>query len=205
MLAASTRPFASPSPASAGVGRMTEEIDRVTLEQCRTGERAALEVFVRCYERRVFAFLSRALGDGLSVEDLAQDVFIRAYRALADFDPNGQARLSTWVLTIAYRVLVDARRRRNARQRCTLVPDETNTHDPEHELWNRQIGAALAAAVSQLSAEQKDIFILAEFHGLSLPEIAHVTGIRLATVKTRLFRARSVLKTRLATLWETNR
>jgi RNA polymerase sigma-70 factor (ECF subfamily) len=184
---------------------MADEIDLATLELCRAGERAALERFVRCYQTRVFAFLSRALGYGLSIEDLAQDVFIRAYRALADFDPSGQARLSTWVLTIAYRVLVDARRRQNSSQRFAMAPAEHDTQTPEQQLSNREIGAALARAVSELSPEQRDVFVLAEFHELSMLEIANVTGIRQATVKTRLFRARNQLRLRLAALWETNR
>src|SRR5512142_453536 len=101
MLAASIRPYAPPLPAATGSEATADEMDVTVLELCRAGQRAALEQFVRCYQRRVFAFLSRALGYGLSIDDLAQDVFIRAYRALPDFDSQGQARLSTWVLTIA--------------------------------------------------------------------------------------------------------
>src|SRR5512142_488838 len=103
MFAASVRPLAPTDP-----DPVSDELDEHTLNLCRTGQRAALERFVRRYQRRVFAFLSRALGQRLCIDDLAQDVFLRAYRSLPDFDPRGQARLSTWLLTIAYRVLVDA-------------------------------------------------------------------------------------------------
>src|SRR5512135_1680069 len=100
MLVASTRPIA-PSKSEFAAN----ELDPATLERCRQAQRSALEQFVRCYERRVFAFLSRALGYGLSVDDLAQEVFLRAYQSLEQFEPDGSARLSTWLLTIAYRVL----------------------------------------------------------------------------------------------------
>lgn len=203
MLALRTRPFDPPQPEAAQAGA-ADEIDLATLQRCQRGERAALEQFVRCYQHRVFALLSRALGDRLSVEDLAQDVFIRAYRALATFDPHGQARLSTWLLTIAYRVLVDARRRRRSNERRVMHSGQQTPENPEQRLCSRELGAALANAVSELSPEQRDVFILAEFHELSIAEISNVTGTRQATVKTRLFRARNQLRIRLATLWEAN-
>jgi RNA polymerase sigma-70 factor (ECF subfamily) len=201
MLAASIRPLAPPA-----LEPIADELDPRTLELCRAGQRAALELFVRCYQRRVFAFLSRALGQRLSIDDLAQEVFLRAYRSLPNFDPSGQARLSTWLLTIAYRVLVDARRRERFTERCAVDDAEPSPlQNPEKQLWDREIAQALTQAAEELAPEQRDVFILAEFHELSLGEIARVTGTREATVKTRLFRARSHLRTRLASLWETNR
>jgi RNA polymerase sigma-70 factor (ECF subfamily) len=182
------------------------ELDLRTLEACRAGQRAALEAFVRCYQRRVFAFLSRALGQQLSIDDLAQEVFLRAYRSLSDFDPYGPARLSTWLLTIAYRVLVDARRRqRSSEWLVTYEYEHSESQDPEKQACDRELGDALTRAAAELSPEQRDAFVLAEYHELNLAEIAKVTGTREATVKTRLFRARHQLRMRLAALWETNR
>jgi RNA polymerase sigma-70 factor (ECF subfamily) len=201
MLVASTRSIVPMTPEPAA-----DELDPVTLELCRRGDRGALERFVRCYERRVFAFLSRTLGHGLSVDDLAQEVFLRAYRALGQFEPTGRARLSTWLLTIAYRVLVDARRRQRV---VYLFPSEerelTDTNDPEQQLWTRELNAALARAIAELPLDQRDTFILSEFHHLSVADIAKVTGSLEATVKTRLFRARGHLRVRLSDLWETDR
>ena len=198
---ASTRSIAPYKP-----GFVADELDLVTLALCRQGQRSALEQFVRCYERRVFAFLSRALGHGLSVDDLAQEVFLRAYQALPQFEPAGRARLSTWLLTIAYRVLVDARRRQRV---VYLFPNEEqeamDPSDPEQQLWTRELGAALNRAIAELPFDQRDTFILSEFHHLNVAEIANVTGSLEATVKTRLFRARGHLRAWLSDLWETDR
>ena len=201
MLVASTRSIAPSSPELTA-----DELDPSTLELCRQGQRSALERFVRCYERRVFAFLSRALGYGLSVDDLAQEVFLRAYQALGQFEPGGPARLSTWLLTIAYRVLIDARRRQRVIHLFPSVEQEsTDTNDPERQLWTRELSAALARAIAELPLDQRDTFILAEFHHLSVTDIAKVTSTLESTVKTRLFRARGHLRVWLSDLWETNR
>lgn len=76
------------------------EIDRATLARCKGGDPLAFRAFVARYERAVFALLSRMLGPGAHVEDLAQETFLRAYRAIASFDIDGSARVSTWLLTI---------------------------------------------------------------------------------------------------------
>lgn len=204
MLVASTRAFGHSLP-TVVANAVVDELDASTLVLCREGRRAALEQFVRCYERRVFAFLSRALGYGLSVDDLAQEVFMRAYQALSEFEPTGRARLSTWLFTIAYHVLVDARRRQKSDY--MMLTDELETVDadnPERRLWQRQLNTALARAVAELSPDQRDTFILSEFHDLSVTEIARVTGTLESTVKTRLFRARSHLREWLTELWEAN-
>jgi RNA polymerase sigma-70 factor (ECF subfamily) len=178
------------------------EIDATTLEGCRAGDGAALRVFVTYYQDRVFAYLSRALGAGPHIEDLAQEVFIRACRGLSGFDQAGMARLSTWLLTIASRVAIDARRKRR-------VPVTTIDSDlaiapetPETERRRTEIGRALERAAAELSNEQRDVFILAEFHDLDMREIARVQGIAESTAKTRLFRARERLRVLLRGVWE---
>ena len=92
--------------------RDARELDEATLAACRLGEPQALRRFVVRYQDLVFAFVSRSLGRGPHVEDLAQEVFMRAFRALPRFEPSGAARLSTWLLTITSRLVVDARRKR---------------------------------------------------------------------------------------------
>ena len=88
------------------------ELDRCTLDRARALEPVALRAFVARYERPVFALLSRMLGRGPHVEDLAQETFLRAFRALPAFRPDGTARASTWLLTIATR-LASTRARRS--------------------------------------------------------------------------------------------
>src|SRR5262252_7490429 len=93
----------------------SREIDDVTLARAQRGEAAAWRSLVEHYQRPVFALLSRMLapsGRATLVEDLAQETFLRAFRALPAFDHAGRARLSTWILTIATRLGIDELRRR---------------------------------------------------------------------------------------------
>src|SRR5687767_13133277 len=94
----------------------TREDDRALepsiLARCRAQDPMAFRAFVVRYQRMVFALLSRMLGHGPEVEDLAQETFVRAYRAFPDFDPNGPAKASTWLLTIATRLALDARKKK---------------------------------------------------------------------------------------------
>jgi RNA polymerase sigma-70 factor (ECF subfamily) len=175
------------------------EVDELTLEGCRRRDPAALRRFVLRYERLVFAFLSRSLGRGPHVEDLAQDVFLRACQALPRFDPHGRAKVSTWLLSVARNAAIDWRRR----QRLHLVPltgrePATETAGPETERRRHEIARAFERAAASLDDDQRDVFVLAEFHGLSMAEIGELCGIPENTAKTRLFRAREKLRALLA-------
>jgi RNA polymerase sigma-70 factor (ECF subfamily) len=178
------------------------QLDAATLDGCRAGNAAALRAFVTRYEHTVFAFLSRALGPGPHVEDLAQEVFIRACRALPGFDAAGTARLSTWLLTIASRVAIDARRKRRGPTMHLDFEVASTPGTPETERRRSEIGRALQQAAQALSDDHRDVFILAEFHDLEMKEIAAVLGVPENTVKTRLFRARERLRLLLRGVWE---
>jgi len=179
------------------------ELEAALLAACRRGDAASLRAFVVRHQDAVFAFLSRTLGAGPHVEDLAQDVFLRAFRALPRFDPHGPARLSTWLLAIASRLAVDYRQKRRI---PTQSLDEgalvRASATPETERRRLEIGRALARAAAELSDEQRDVFVLAEFHGLQMQEIAEVLSVPEATVKTRLFRARERLRHLLKDVWD---
>lgn len=174
------------------------EIDVETLTRCRAGDARALRCFVLRYQDQVFAFLSRMTGRGPHVEDLAQEVFLKAYRALPRFELRDGVRMSTWLLTIAVRVVQDARKRR----RLELVPLSDSRppidHDtPETAHRRREVVEAFERAAAQLSDDQRVVFVLAHFHGLSMAEMAELLGVPENTIKTRLFRARDRLRTLL--------
>jgi RNA polymerase sigma-70 factor (ECF subfamily) len=175
------------------------ELDAAALARCKAGDPMAFRAFVLRYERPVFALLSRMLGRGPHIEDLAQETFLRAFRALPDFDAEHGARASTWLLTIATRLALDARKRKT----IPSVPlDEVRpvqgSATPEGELGRARMGRAIVEGVSALSDDQRAAFVLAEFHGLSLAEIARAVGVSENTIKTRLFRAREHMRERLA-------
>lgn len=168
----------------------------------KTGDPVAFRAFVVRHERMVFALLSRMLGHGAEVEDLAQETFVRAYRALPDFDPCGAAKLSTWLLTIATRLALDARKRKRLdREPLDEASGAVAPSTPELTLERRQLGEAIAAAVAMLPDDQRAALVLAEFHGLSLAEIAEALDVPLNTAKTRLFRAREKMRAALDAHW----
>jgi RNA polymerase sigma-70 factor, ECF subfamily len=175
------------------------EVDRATLVGCKARDPMAFRAFVLGYEKAVFGLLSRMLERGPHVQDLAQETFLRAYRAFPAFDIEAAARPSTWLLTIAVRLAVNARKRVARAPTVSLFDAAEIAHasTPETERARRELGRAIASAAAELSDEQRAAFILAQFHGLSIIEIAGVLEIPENTVKTRLFRARSHLRARL--------
>jgi RNA polymerase sigma factor (sigma-70 family) len=181
----------------------SSDLDAATVEGCRAGDPPAIEAFIARYQNVVFAFLSRTIGPGPRVEDLAQEVFLRACRALPRFEPEGAARLSTWLLTIASHVAIDARRKRHVPVRPIDIGREIAHPDtPETERRRAEIGRAIAEAAVQLPDEQLDAFVLAELHGLEMKEIGRVLGIPENTAKTRIHRARERLRVLLKEVWE---
>lgn len=157
-----------------------------------------MRAFVECYQRPVFALLSRIIGRHPEVEDLAQETFLRAIPALPGFDASGAARLSTWLLTIATRLALDACRKRTREQRSPLAAERVSASTPEHDAQRSQLRIAIASAVDELPEDQRAAFVLAEFHGFALEDIAAALQTPKATVKTRLFRARARLAQALA-------
>ena len=133
------------------------------------------------------------------VEDLAQETFLRAFRALPSFDPQGAARPSTWLLTIATRLALDAHRRLSrARTFEASTPEPVGPSSPERHLEQSELRQAIARAVDALPFDQRAAFVLSEFHALSIAEIASALETPESTVKTRLFRARAKLSEALA-------
>lgn len=178
------------------------EIDELTLARSARGDEAACRALVRRYERPVHALLGRMLGPagryGL-VDDLAQETFLRVFRALPGFRTDGAARLSTWILTIATRLAVDELRKRR--------PDPSPLDAAKHVADGRRaddasVGLDLATRISRaigaLPPEQRAAFLLREYHELDYAEIARALDADVGTVKSRLSRARVALRAALA-------
>jgi RNA polymerase sigma-70 factor (ECF subfamily) len=134
------------------------------------------------------------------VEDLAQETFLRAFRALPAFRPDGPARASTWLLTIATRLALDSRKKKRlplAEPEASLqVPDRST---PETERARRELGRRLAVAAEALSDDHRAALLLSDVHGFTLAEVGEALGIPEATAKTRVFRARQHMRESLAT------
>ncbi len=181
--------------ATAGSGSSAGEANEGVLRGCQAHNRFAFQVFVEKYQRLVFAVLSRMLGHGPHVEDLAQETFLRAWRAFPEYEIRADSPPSPWLLTIASRLAISHRRKRSRdsmRREHFTEPSSADT--PETERARRALGRAIADAFDRLAPEQRSVFVLQQYHGLSLKEIAVALQISEGTVKSRLSRARGQLK-----------
>jgi RNA polymerase sigma-70 factor (ECF subfamily) len=164
--------------------------DEDRLHRVHRGDRAETRAFVEAFEGPVFAVLSRTFpAERALVEDLAQETFARALRALHRFDPGGPAPLRRWITTIASRLALDELRRRGRRPRMETI-DEAATAGPE------RLDSALAIeqAMARLSPQARVVVAMRLVEGLSEEEAATALGIETGTVKSRLSRARAVLR-----------
>lgn len=167
----------------------------------------AKRALVERYQRPVVALVSRLLrgrADSGLVDDIAQETFLRVFRALPRFDRNGPARLSTWILTIAsHRSIDELRRRRLDTRPIEVGGPELQSSDRADEATERKVLAGLIArAVATLTPEYQAAFILREYHGLEYTEIARSLEIDLGTVKSRLSRARRRLREALMEVYD---
>jgi RNA polymerase sigma-70 factor (ECF subfamily) len=177
--------------------RAEPEMDELTLARAQRGDRLAQAALIARYERPVFALLSRMMGrDRAAVEDLAQETFLRALRALPRFSTQGPARLSTWILTIATRLALDHHRRRTPPLEDLAAAEAipVGLPWPDQAADRRAVAAALTEAVAALGPPFRAAFLLREAHGLSYEEIARALEIDEGTVKSRLSRARAALQ-----------
>jgi RNA polymerase sigma-70 factor (ECF subfamily) len=172
------------------------EVDEVTLERARRGDRAAWEAITNVYARRVFALLGRMIAGRRhrsTVDDLAQETFLRVYRALPQFKSHGPARLSTWILTIAARLAVAELRRKDCPLTASVLMEGT-----DDSAGRMEVAWSIERAVGGLPPIYRAAFLLREVDDLSYEEIAQALEIDIGTVKSRLARARQALQSALA-------
>lgn len=168
------------------------------LARLRTGDARAFEELVIAYQHRVFGVAFRMLGSRAEAEEIAQETFVRAHRALPDF--RGDARLSTWLYAIASRLSLnrlaagDRRLRREGEETLLRLPADA---DPAAGVERREVEAALHRAIEALPEERRIVVILRDLEGLGYEEIAQALGLELGTVRSRLHRARMELKEKM--------
>jgi RNA polymerase sigma-70 factor (ECF subfamily) len=176
--------------------------DEALVGQIRRGNREAFRVLVLRYQRPLFRFLGLLGFDGAACEDLAQQTFLSAFRALADFDP-GRARFSTWLFTIAKRHASHERERAHRRHEtpateATDALSRSPAPDPAEAAVLAQRLRTLDAALGSLPQELRSTFLLSQIKELSLGEVAAVENCPIGTVKSRIHRARERLRLALA-------
>jgi len=169
------------------------------IQRARDGDMAALDMLVRCYQDRIYQLCYWFMKDAAEADDMAQETFMRAFKAMARF--RGDAALSTWL----YRIGVNTcKNRLNAltyriRKYFTHsldagdAPDLSATGNPASELIDKERHILLHRAIAQLPTDKKQMIILRDIQGLAYDEIARIADIKIGTVKSRLARARQAL------------
>jgi RNA polymerase sigma-70 factor (ECF subfamily) len=191
------------------------EIDQQLVERAQRGDKSAFELLVVKYQRKLIRLLSRFIRDPTEVEDVAQEAFIKAYRALPSF--RGDSAFYTWLYRIgintAKNYLVAMGRRAptvsetesadsEGSEESGQVPDY-NT--PENELMSRQIAETVNRAVEDLPEELRTAITLRELEGLSYEDIAAIMNCPIGTVRSRIFRAREAIAEKLRPQLETRK
>ncbi len=176
----------------------------------RDGSQLAFGELVRRFERPVFALVLRLVRDRALAEDLAQESFVKAWRALASYDP--QRKLASWLLKIAHNTAIDHLRRRGLDTVSLSTgedePDEDHRQitadlhreSPEAKAQRHEMARGLERALAELRPEYRSVLLLRFHQGLAYEEIAEVTGLPLGTVKTHLHRGRQELAQRMGRL-----
>ncbi len=201
----------APPPNRAEHNRSEAESRPVDLlvEAFREGKAGAFDAIVRAHQDRVYAFCLRMLSDREDALDVAQEVFLSAYRNLAGF--RGEASLSTWLLRIAANRSLNRIRQRGTRAAREVMPidpqGEGDSHfqppgreedRPDRMVESRETRKILEAAIANLDDDSRTLVLLSDVEGLSYEELSEAVGIPLGTVKSKLHRARMALRKMLA-------
>lgn len=203
------------NPVEVGTGPEAPDSDRMLVARTVAGDSHAFELLVIKYQRRIQRLIGRMVRDVDLVEDIAQETFIRAYRALHQF--RGDAQFYTWLYRIAVntakKALMDLKRDPTVSEAAWRTSDDddetsrpgnepTTDETPESVLAAKEIGAVVNAAMEALPPDLREAVVLREIEGLSYEEIAVAMNCPIGTVRSRIFRAREAVSARIRPLLE---
>jgi len=196
---------------------MNPDVDAPLIERVKAGDVKAFEMLVVKYRRRIERLIGRMVRDVDLVPDIAQETFIRAYRAIPQF--RGESAFYTWLYRIAVNTakkqLMELKRDPLVTEsaRASRDEDDDNTSRVENELTDgetpdavlasKQIASAVNFAIEALSDDLRQAITLREIEGFSYEEIAEMMNCPIGTVRSRIFRAREAIATRLRPLLDT--
>ena len=195
-------------------GDKTNDTDAALVARTVAGDKKAYELLVIKYERRIQRLIGRMVRDVDLVEDIAQETFIRAYRALAQF--RGDAQFYTWLYRIAVntakKALMELKRDPTISENSFKSGDDdetsvlenelTSSETPEAILASKEIAEMVNAAMAALPEELRQAITLREIEGLSYEEIAEMMNCPIGTVRSRIFRAREAISQKVKPLLE---
>ncbi|MER1940237.1 MULTISPECIES: RNA polymerase sigma factor RpoE [unclassified Castellaniella] len=183
------------------------EVDLALVERVRRGDRHAFDLLVIKYQRKIMRLLSRMIAEPAEIEDVAQEAFIKAYRALPQF--RGDSAFYTWLYRIAINTARNwqASRARRPSTVSVLENEDGETFEqidslsdhstPESLMASRQIAQTVNEAIEALPDDLRTAIVLREIEGMSYEDIASTMQCPIGTVRSRIFRAREAIASRL--------
>ena len=169
--------------------------ESVWIDRAKAGDQEAFEAIFQIYERQIYGFIYRMMGNAEDANDLTQDCFIRAYKALPQTTTD--LNISAWLHRIASNACLDVLRRR---QRIRWLPWESHKHEhllhgraldePESNALRAETQVQVQQVISQMSPRNRMALILREYEGMSCEEIGQIMGLSRSAVKSILFRGR---------------
>lgn len=198
-------PLAAPGPGAASL-----DSDAALMARVQAGEPDAFEPLVRRYQKRLFGYFLNLVEDPATAADLAQETFVRVYRAAPRYRESG--RFESWLFRIAAN-LVKSRRRRPDQRAAHLSLEEAPAAErelaargpgrrPDEAAWRAELRRALGKALPQLPLVFREAVLLRDVEGWSYREIAEMLGVEEGTVKSRAHRGRQRLRELLSPLYE---
>jgi RNA polymerase sigma-70 factor (ECF subfamily) len=190
------------------------EVDQQLVERAQKGDKHAFELLVAKYQRRLGRLISRFVRDSAEAEDVTQEAFIKAYRALPAF--RGESAFYTWLYRIGINTAKNYLLSLGRRPPTTTQFDAEESEDfegasqlqdvstPENELMSKQVIDVVNSSLQQLPDDLRTALTLREIEGLSYEEIAEVMNCPIGTVRSRIFRAREAIATNLRPLLGTS-
>lgn len=193
-----------------GIPGVERSVDQELVTRVQKGDKTAFDLLVRKYQHKIAKLISRYVYDRTEVEDVTQEAFIKAYRAMAGF--RGESAFYTWLYRIAINtaknyLVSQGRRLPNS----TVASDDDGVEPevglpeiatPETSLLTNEIAETVSAAIEALPEDLRTAITLREIDGLSYEEIAQVMDCPIGTVRSRIFRAREAIDKELKPLLE---
>lgn len=185
--------------------------DSLLVQKCKGGDRGAFEILVVKYHRQIIALCYRLTGERESAEDLAQEAFLKAFRAIGSFREDSS--FYTWLYRIAVNVCLTYRSSHERKLAEAAIRESGNDENsmplefgateqtPEKRVLQKELGAEIRKALEGLPDDFRSALLLREIDGLSYEEIAEILDVPPGTVKSRIFRGREELKKKLAHHW----
>jgi RNA polymerase sigma-70 factor (ECF subfamily) len=189
--------------------RTSEQLDQDLVLRVQQGDKSAFDLLVLKYQHKIIQLVNRYVKDSSEAQDVAQEAFIKAYRALGNF--RGESAFYTWLYRIAINTAKNylvSRSRRSSDYQVDIqdaeqienAPQLHGMETPERLLFNQEIIETIKTAIENLPEEMRVAIMLREFEGMSYEEIAEAMDCPVGTVRSRIFRAREAIDSKLTPL-----